>query len=63
MHPTIVYDHRDADAKRRAGLAFHDVLSLALALGGAVTGEHGVGLLKRDAAGFSSGRPIASATG
>jgi glycolate dehydrogenase FAD-linked subunit len=55
MHPTIVYDHRDADVTGRALLAFHDILSLALALGGTVTGEHGVGLLKRDAAALQLG--------
>jgi glycolate oxidase len=46
MHPTIVYDHRDADAVRRARSAFDAILELGLALGGTVTGEHGVGSLK-----------------
>jgi glycolate oxidase len=50
MHPTIVYDHGDADAVARARAAFDAILALALELGGTVTGEHGVGLLKRDAA-------------
>jgi glycolate oxidase len=50
MHPTIVYDHADADAVERARAAFDAILALALDLGGTVTGEHGVGLLKRDAA-------------
>ncbi len=50
MHPTIVYDHTDADAVARARAAFDQILALALDLGGTVTGEHGVGLLKRDAA-------------
>jgi glycolate oxidase len=50
MHPTIVYDHHDAGAARRAQLAFDDILALAVGLGGTVTGEHGVGALKRDAA-------------
>jgi glycolate oxidase len=47
MHPTIVYDHRDGDMVSRAYEAFDAVVSLALDLGGTVTGEHGVGLLKR----------------
>jgi glycolate oxidase len=50
MHPTIVYDHADADAVARARRAFDAILALALGLGGTVTGEHGVGLLKRAAA-------------
>jgi glycolate oxidase len=50
MHPTIVYDHCDADQARRAAEAFDDVLELAVSLGGTVSGEHGVGVLKRDAA-------------
>lgn len=48
MHPTVVYDKQDADATRRARTAFAAILRLALELGGTVTGEHGVGLLKRD---------------
>jgi glycolate oxidase len=48
MHPTIVYDHSDGDAARRAGEAFVEIVELTLSLGGTVTGEHGVGVLKRD---------------
>ena len=47
LHPTIVTPRGDADAAARALLAFDDVLEVALSLGGTVTGEHGVGLLKR----------------
>jgi len=47
LHPTIVYPHGDEAAEQRALAAFDDVLALALRLGGTVTGEHGVGLLKR----------------
>jgi glycolate oxidase len=50
MHPTIVYDHADAGAVDQARAAFDAILALALELGGTVTGEHGVGLLKREAA-------------
>ena len=49
LHPTIVTPRGDADAAARALLAFDDVLEVALSLGGTVTGEHGVGLLKRAA--------------
>lgn len=47
MHPTVVYDHRDADEAARARAAFDAIVGLALSLGGTVTGEHGVGVLKR----------------
>jgi len=47
LHPTIVVPHGDEDAAARAQRAFDDIVALAIALGGTVTGEHGVGVLKR----------------
>lgn len=47
-HPLIVFDPNDADETARAQRAFGDVMDLALRLGGTITGEHGVGRLKRD---------------
>lgn len=47
LHPTIVVPRGDQAAAERAMLAFDEILDLALALGGTVTGEHGVGTLKR----------------
>jgi glycolate oxidase len=49
LHPTIIYAPGDSEAQLRALAAFDDILSLALRLGGTVTGEHGVGVLKRRA--------------
>lgn len=49
LHPTIVTPRGDADAAARALLAFDDILDVALDLGGTVTGEHGIGNLKRSA--------------
>jgi glycolate oxidase len=46
FHPLVTFDPRDADAVDRAAVAFDDVMGAALALGGTVTGEHGVGSLK-----------------
>jgi glycolate oxidase len=46
-HPLIVYDPTDRDEAERAQLAFSDIMDLALGLGGTITGEHGVGRLKR----------------
>ena len=48
MHPTLVFDGADEDAASAARKAFDDVVALALDLGGTVTGEHGVGVLKRE---------------
>jgi glycolate oxidase len=45
-HPIIAYPPHDAAAAERAGLAFGEIIELALALGGTITGEHGVGRLK-----------------
>jgi glycolate oxidase len=48
VHPLIVVD-RDADGiPENAQRAADEVFELALKLGGTVTGEHGVGTLKRD---------------
>ena len=48
MHPTIVYDPASEDEFARAHQAFDDILAIGLALGGTVTGEHGVGKIKRE---------------
>ncbi len=47
LHPTIVVPRGDEEAATRALQAFDDILEVALKMGGTVTGEHGVGLLKR----------------
>jgi glycolate oxidase len=49
LHPTIVTPRGDEAAAARGLQAFHDILDVALAHEGTVTGEHGVGLLKRQA--------------
>jgi glycolate oxidase len=46
-HPLIVYDASDPDSTTRAYSAFSAVMDLALELGGTITGEHGVGRLKK----------------
>jgi glycolate oxidase len=47
-HPTVVFDADDEDQVRRARLAFGAVMDLGLDLGGTITGEHGVGMLKKE---------------
>ncbi|BBZ40862.1 oxidoreductase [Mycobacterium conspicuum] len=46
-HPLIVYDPSDAAMTERAHLAFGEIMDLAVGLDGTITGEHGVGRLKR----------------
>ncbi|KGN31669.1 FAD-linked oxidase [Knoellia sinensis KCTC 19936] len=48
-HPIVMYDAANADSTARARAAFEDILTAAIELGGTITGEHGVGRLKRDA--------------
>ncbi|WP_456696144.1 FAD-binding oxidoreductase [Aeromicrobium sp. P5_D10] len=48
LHPLLVTPRDDDAARERAQRAFEDIIEEALALGGTVTGEHGVGLLKMD---------------
>ena len=47
MHPHVVFDRGDDAAAVRAEAAFGAIMQLALELGGTITGEHGVGTLKR----------------
>ncbi len=46
-HPLVVYNPLDQDETKRAYAAFGEVMDLALELGGTITGEHGVGRLKK----------------
>ena len=48
LHVNLLYDPADADQSTRANAAMARVFALALALGGTLSGEHGIGLAKRD---------------
>jgi glycolate oxidase len=48
LHPLILYDANDAEEAERAELAGAEILQLCVASGGCLTGEHGVGIEKRD---------------
>ena len=45
-HPAIIYSPGDEEAEKRARQAFEAIMATAIALGGTITGEHGVGRLK-----------------
>ena len=47
LHPTILTDERDAEEMHRVEAALAEIVSAALARGGTITGEHGVGLAKK----------------
>ncbi len=48
LHPNIVCDRRDPAVMRRVETAASQILSAALELGGTLTGEHGIGIFKRE---------------
>ncbi|HEX6961727.1 MAG TPA: FAD-linked oxidase C-terminal domain-containing protein [Lacipirellula sp.] len=47
LHPTFLADERDADEMHRVELALSEIVDRTLAVGGTITGEHGVGLAKK----------------
>lgn len=47
-HPVVCFDPADEDETRRARESFDEIMALGLSLGGTITGEHGVGVLKKE---------------
>ncbi len=48
LHPTFLTDERNEDEMHRVHEAFDEIFEEAIRLGGTITGEHGVGLAKKD---------------
>ena len=48
LHPVTLFDERNADDVKRVMAASHEILELCLGVGGTLTGEHGIGVEKRD---------------
>jgi glycolate oxidase subunit GlcD len=48
LHPNISFDRRDPDELARVIEAGREILETCVAAGGVITGEHGVGVEKRD---------------
>jgi glycolate oxidase len=46
IHPILLYDERDSDEVRRVVMAGREILEACVALGGSITGEHGIGVEK-----------------
>jgi glycolate oxidase len=49
IHPNIAFDERDKEETARVQAAGHEMLQACVELGGSLSGEHGIGLDKRDA--------------
>ena len=47
LHPNILFDQSDPEEMERVELASGDIFESAIALGGTLSGEHGIGLLKQ----------------
>ena len=48
LHPALLFDARDEEQYRKVVEASNEMMRLCIRLGGSITGEHGVGLEKRD---------------
>jgi glycolate oxidase len=48
LHPTFLCDERNKDEIERVHAAFREIFEKAIVLGGTITGEHGVGLAKKE---------------
>ncbi|HZU75239.1 MAG TPA: FAD-linked oxidase C-terminal domain-containing protein, partial [Dehalococcoidia bacterium] len=48
LHPTLLFDRRDANQVERTLKAGDEILKMCVELGGAISGEHGIGLEKRE---------------
>jgi glycolate oxidase len=46
LHPNIITDKRNAEEMKRAELAVSEIFQAAIDLGGTLSGEHGIGILK-----------------
>jgi glycolate oxidase len=48
LHPTVLCDERNTEEMGRAHAFYHDLYEQVLAWGGTVSGEHGIGLAKKE---------------
>jgi glycolate oxidase len=48
LHPTFLTDERNIEEMHRVHLAFREIFDEAIRLGGTITGEHGVGVAKKE---------------
>jgi glycolate oxidase len=48
LHPTFLTDERNHEEMHRVHEAFKEIFTEAIRLGGTITGEHGIGVAKKD---------------
>lgn len=48
LHPTFLTDERNTEEMGRVHEAFQEIFDEAIRLGGTITGEHGIGMAKKD---------------
>ena len=48
LHPVTLFDERNPEEVQRVMAASHEILELCVGIGGTLTGEHGIGVEKRD---------------
>lgn len=48
LHPTFLTDERNREEMERVHHAFQEIFEEAIRLGGTITGEHGIGVAKKD---------------
>jgi glycolate oxidase len=56
LHPTFLCDEKNADEIKRVHAAFDEIFQKTLELGGTLTGEHGIGLAKKEFFAKSAGQ-------
>jgi FAD/FMN-containing dehydrogenase len=47
LHPKLLFDRRNAEELARVEAASREIMAACVAVGGTITGEHGVGIDKR----------------
>jgi len=57
LHPTCLTDERNGEEIDRAHAAFEEMFNTAIQFGGTITGEHGVGLAKKEFLPLAVGLP------
>ncbi|MDP4237711.1 MAG: FAD-linked oxidase C-terminal domain-containing protein, partial [Bacteroidota bacterium] len=55
LHPAILYNEKDPESVRRVLEASKDILKLCISRNGSITGEHGIGIEKKEALGWMFG--------
>jgi len=61
LHPNILFDRRDHEERRRVEEASKEIMAVCVEVGGTITGEHGVGVDKRQYMSLIHDRPTLEA--